>query len=237
MKNEKWKNIYLVLYSTKMIRCVCQKSQTNNREQCPHRAKYSAHNTNKPLIYCGIHKTGTCRQFVKAVQIAPVAPVVPVAPVAQPIGIDPPTWDLEKESPVPPQYQQFDYIYAGGSSPFEIMRLFILPPDFKLLVGIYSPKGKEPEPEKPMTIAQVRRLIPGTYYVPPMVDWRNVPIITQDNLNDVLHFQIMNMAEHGHNNLDPQIRRNGKIIKQLNWNKLNQLYKNKQLSIENIYSS
>lgn len=46
-----------------MVRCICQRSKDNEYEQCPNSAKYPSPGTARPIVYCGVHASGTCRSF------------------------------------------------------------------------------------------------------------------------------------------------------------------------------
>lgn len=52
-----------------MSNCICQKSNQNSQERCTHPAKFPAPGTKSPLIYCGIHKSGTCKSFKQLKQL------------------------------------------------------------------------------------------------------------------------------------------------------------------------
>ena len=135
---------------------------------------------------------------------------------------EPPEWDFDRTDPIPPSMKDLEYVYAAGSSPSEIMRYWILPPDWKLSVQKLPESGEQRPPPQVMSVKEYLTLLKTDPYIVYRILANgkklsfNNQMLSEDphkRAQEILSTNIVNMVNFRENIL-PQIRKNGKIVKQ-----------------------
>lgn len=208
-----------------MGRCACIKIDGT---QCTRNG--SIEPTHHPA-YCWQHQK--CKNVGKP--MLPVGKVYEI-PVEKKL-ITPPEWDWDKFHPIPESMKNLEYLYAAGSSKTEVARYWILPPDWPLSVQGLRRSSKK----QIMSVTDYFKLLEinqglsdedRDYYVyRVVVDGKNLgyhlgqilPSDPRGKAEIILSSRIHNMK--GEAPIYPQIRKNGKIVKQYTSKELDELAK------------
>ena len=136
-------------------------------------------------------------------------------------GPSPPPWDFDKHYPIPQSLRQFDYVYAAGNNINDVVRYWILPHNWHVMVT-FSKHGKTLHKE--MSIKDWSKLSDN--------HCTNVAIIDSITLEPIDHVinKILPLSQlkrallleklviqdvNWSHSQNPQIRQNGQIIYRL----------------------
>lgn len=143
----------------------------------------------------------------------------------------PPDDDLEKENPISESMKGLDYLYVAGSSPKEIHRYFILPPSAQVKV-IYFKEGSRKATRTITTLEKAKTLKLAT------IQTLDGERILPDDPEELKTLVISGQVFRRSGSLPPQIRRDGKIVRQITDEDVNKwMDSTEDLTVDMLYDA